>query len=122
MTFFGAVFPIASIAWDTLIRFSFSSWLTSWRVGDDVVVPAEVRVLVLEGVEAVGALRDDRLHPHRAEQLDVGLRERLVQVRVADAPGPTRRCRSSLPRVANLIPRLAEDLTIERDTFFIRSS
>src|SRR3712207_8952323 len=37
----------------------------------DLVVAAQLRVLVLQRVEAVRALRDDLLHAHAVERLDV---------------------------------------------------
>src|SRR5437763_784566 len=64
------------------------------ELGDDLAVvehlevPAELRVLVGEGVEAVRALRDDLLEAVAPERLHVLLRERLEQVLVAE---PARR-------------------------------
>src|SRR5207302_5756240 len=55
-------------------------------VVDHLVVTAEVRVLVAEGVEAVGAGRDDLLHPVLRQQLDVLLGTLLEQVLIAYAP------------------------------------
>ena len=53
----------------------------------DLVVAAELRVLVLQRVEAVRALRDDLLHAHAVERLDVLHREHLEDVLVARAAG-----------------------------------
>ena len=50
-----------------------------------LVVAAELRVLVGECVEAVGALRDDLLDAHAVERLDVLAGEHLEQVLVARA-------------------------------------
>ena len=52
----------------------------------DLVVAAELRVLVLQRVEAVRALGDDLAHAHAVEHLDVGHRQHLEQVLVAAAP------------------------------------
>ena len=52
---------------------------------DDLVVAAELRVLVLERVEAVRAVGDDLLDVVAVEHLDAHLRHRLEQVLVADA-------------------------------------
>ena len=51
------------------------------------VVAAELRVVVLDHVEAVRALRDDLLDAHRVERLDVLHREHLEDVLVAGAAG-----------------------------------
>ena len=51
----------------------------------DLVVAAELRVLVLQRVEAVRALGDDLLHAHAVEHLDVRHRQHLEQVLVAAA-------------------------------------
>ena len=53
----------------------------------DLVVAAELRVLVLQRVEAVRALRDDLLHAHAVEHLDVGHGQHLEEVLVAGAAG-----------------------------------
>src|SRR5439155_1466072 len=53
---------------------------------DDVVPPAEVGILVLERVEAVGTCRDDPRHPVPVEGLHVAHDHRLGQVFVAEAP------------------------------------
>ena len=53
----------------------------------DLVVAAELRVVVLDHVEAVRALRDDLLDAHRVERLDVLHREHLEDVLVAGAAG-----------------------------------
>ena len=53
----------------------------------DLVVAAELRVLVLQHVEAVRALRDDLLHAHAVERLDVLHGEHLEDVLVARAAG-----------------------------------
>ena len=57
------------------------------RVVDHLVVAVELRVLVLQRVEAVRALRDDLLHAEAVERLDVLHREHLEDVLVARAPG-----------------------------------
>ena len=54
---------------------------------DHLVVAAELRVLVLDHVEAVRALRDDLAHAHAVERLDVLHREHLEDVLVARAAG-----------------------------------
>ncbi len=54
---------------------------------DDLVVAAELRVVVLQHVEAVRALRDDLLHAHAVERLDVLHGEHLEDVLVAGAAG-----------------------------------
>ena len=61
--------------------------LEELRVVHDLVVAAELGVLVGEGVEAVRALGDDLLHAHRVEGLDVLGCEHLEQVLVAGAAG-----------------------------------
>ena len=66
---------------------------------DHLVVPAELRVLVQQRVEAVGALRDDLLHAHAVERLDVLHRQHLEDVLVARAAG----------RVAGAVLGRAED-------------
>ena len=53
----------------------------------DLVVAVELGVLVLQGVEAVRALRDDLLHAETVERLDVLHREHLEDVLVARAAG-----------------------------------
>ena len=59
------------------------------RVVDDRVVPAELAVLVADGVEAVRAGCDDRplAHPVLVERLDVAHREHLEDVVVAHPTG-----------------------------------
>ena len=57
------------------------------RVVDHLVVAADLRVVVLQHVEAVRALRDDLLHAHAVERLDVLHREHLEDVLVAGAAG-----------------------------------
>ena len=52
-----------------------------------LVVAAELRVVVLDHVEAVGALRDDLRDAHRVERLDVLHGEHLEDVLVARAAG-----------------------------------
>src|ERR1700716_2595108 len=54
---------------------------------DDLVVAAELGILVLQRVEAVGALRDDLLHAEAVEGLDVLGGEHLEDVLVARSPG-----------------------------------
>src|SRR5207244_12047300 len=51
------------------------------------VAAAELRELVLDGVEAVRAVDDDLLHARRGEALDARLRHGLVEVLVAEAAG-----------------------------------
>src|ERR671910_1268228 len=60
--------------------------LEQLAVVDDLVVAAELRVLVAERVEAVGALGDDLAHAHAVERLDVLHGEHLEDVLVARAP------------------------------------
>ena len=57
------------------------------RVVDDLVVAAEVRVLVRQRVEAVRAARDDLLHARLVHRRDVLLGERLERVLVAHPAG-----------------------------------
>src|SRR5438874_8241756 len=52
---------------------------------EHLVVPPELRELVLDGVEAVRAVDDDLLHARRGEALDARLRHGLVEVLVAEA-------------------------------------
>ena len=61
--------------------------LKELAVMHDLVVAAELGVLVGERVEAVRALGDDLLHAHRVEGLDVLGCEHLEQVLVAGAAG-----------------------------------
>ena len=68
--------------------------LEQLRVVDDLVVAAQLRVLVLQRVEAVRALGDDLLHAHAVEHLDVRHGEHLEQVLVAAAAGASRPCTS----------------------------
>ena len=92
-------------------------------VRDDAVVAAELRVLVLDGVEAVRALGDDRLDALGVPGLDVHLGHRLVEVLVAAAAGELAPLQvSSLPRVANFTPPSVRIFATALDTFFIRSS
>src|SRR5712691_1983283 len=56
-------------------------------VVDDAEVAVEVRVLVADRVEAVGACRDDLLEAVALQGLDVPLGEGLEEVLVADAAG-----------------------------------
>ena len=76
----------SSVAWLTSSRPSAISCSSSCVWWIDLVVPAELRVLVLQRVEAVRALGDDLLHAHPVEHLDVGHRQHLEQVLVAAAP------------------------------------
>ena len=73
--------------------------LEELAVVHDLVVAAELRVLVLQRVEAVRALRDDLLHAHAVERLDVLRGEHLEDVLVARAAG----------RVAGAVLGRAED-------------
>ena len=77
----------SSVARLTSRRPSAISVSSSWRVVDDLVVAAELRVLVEQRVEAVRALRDDLAHAHAVEHLDVRHRQHLEQVLVARAAG-----------------------------------
>src|SRR5213592_3974246 len=52
---------------------------------DDLVATAELRELVLDGVEAMRAVDDDLLHARVIETLDARLRHGLVEVLVAEA-------------------------------------
>src|SRR5689334_3015608 len=54
---------------------------------DDLVVAAKLRKLVADLMEAVRAARDDRLHLVAIERADGVLREHLIQVLIAHAPG-----------------------------------
>src|SRR5436190_6612041 len=51
---------------------------------DDLVAAAELRELVLDGVEAMRAVDDDLLHARGIETLDARLRHGLVEVLVAE--------------------------------------
>src|SRR5713101_3955583 len=53
----------------------------------NVVAAAELRVLVLQRVEAVWTLRDDLLHAEPVERLDVLHRQHLKDVLVAGTAG-----------------------------------
>ena len=59
--------------------------LEQLRVVHELVVAAQLWVLVLERVEAVWALGDDLLHAHAVEHLDVGHCQHLEQVLVTAA-------------------------------------
>src|SRR5882762_1455343 len=61
-------------------------FLEKLRVVDDLVVPAEIRVLVLDRVEAVRARRDDPPHAIAVQGLDVRLDHRLCEVLISEAP------------------------------------
>src|SRR5690606_20725588 len=61
--------------------------LQELRVVDHLVVATELRVLVHQRVEAVGALGDDLLHAHAVERLDVLHGEHLEDVLVARTAG-----------------------------------
>ena len=61
--------------------------LEQLAVVDDLVVPTELRILVGQRVEAVGALGDDLLDAHRVERLDVLHRQHLEDVLVARTSG-----------------------------------
>ena len=54
-------------------------------VVDHLVVPAELGILVGQGVEAVGALGDDLLNPHLIEGLNVLHGQHLEDVLIARA-------------------------------------
>ena len=73
--------------------------LEELAVVHDLVVAAELRVLVHQRVEAVRALRDDLLHAHAVERLDVLHGQHLEDVLVARAAG----------RVAGAVLGRAED-------------
>ena len=73
------------------------------------VVPAEGGVLVLDGVEAMRALGDDRLHPQPVPGLDVPLGQRLVQVLVAQPASGVAVAHLLLGEGGEADPALAED-------------
>ena len=77
------------------------------RVVDDLVVPAVLRVLVAERVEAVRAVRDDLGDPDGVHRLDVLLRERLEQELVAHPPGGVAGAELPRARGSRTRPRLA---------------
>ena len=78
-------------------------------VVDDAVLAAELRVLVLDRVEAVRARRDDRLDRYRFS-LDVGLGEHLVEVLVAEPPGRLARALLLVAEDGELHPRRLHEL------------
>src|SRR4051812_48693728 len=77
---------------------------------DHLVVTAELRVLVLQGVEAVRALRDDLAHTHPVEHLHVGHDQHLEQVLVAAAPRRIARAHLAGPEDDDVDPRPLEEL------------
>ena len=64
----------------------FDQLVDELGVVQHVVVAAELRVLVLDRVEAVRAGRDHLAHPVGVHHLDVGLGQRLEEVLVAGSP------------------------------------
>ena len=58
-----------------------------FRMVQDLVVPAQGRVLVLDGVKAVRTARDDLLRAHLIQRGDIGLGHLLVEILVTQAPG-----------------------------------
>ena len=78
------------------------------RVVDDLVVPAVLRVLVAERVEAVRAVRDDLGDPRGVHRLDVLLGEGLEQELVAHPPGGVARAELPRPEDRERHPRALE--------------
>ena len=76
----------------------------------DLVAPAEVGVLVREGVEAVGTAGDDLRHPRLVERRDVRLGERLEDVLVARATCRISRARLARPEDRDVEPRGEQEL------------
>ena len=68
------------------------------RVVDDLVVAAELAVLVGDRVEAMRAGRHDRRRPVALERLDIALSKDLVDVLVAHSPGGVTAARLFLPK------------------------
>ena len=87
-----------------------------------LVVAAQLRVLVEQRVEAVRALRDDLLHAHAVERLDVLRRQHLEDVLVALSGGRTPVRISAGPRMAKSMPARCMSLAIDCVTFWFLSS
>ena len=97
------------------------------RVVHDLVVAAELRVLVGERVEAVRAGRDDldvvlAAGADAVERLDVLLAEHLEDELVAQAPGRVAGAGLAWPRTANSTPAVCSSSATARVTFLERSS
>ena len=75
-----------------------------------VVVAAELRVLILDGVEAVGARRNNLAHSVGVHQFDVHLGQRLEQVLVAGTAGGVAAATLFLAQDGELDARLLEYL------------
>ena len=54
---------------------------------EDFIVSAKILVLIFDRVEAVRASRHDAFHFVPVERLDIGLRERLIEIFIADPSG-----------------------------------
>jgi hypothetical protein len=79
-------------------------------VVDDLAAAAEVRVLVGERVEAVGAVGDDLRRARLIERLHVVLGERLEHVLVADPAGRVAGAAPARPEDRELQPRRPQKL------------
>ena len=80
--------------------------LEELRVMRDLPLPVEVRVLVLEGVEAVRAGRDHAPYPDLVHRGDVRLRQCRVEELAAEAPRRVARARLLLSQHAEAHARL----------------
>ncbi len=84
----------------------------------DLVVAAEVRILVFQIVEAMRALRDDPARLVAIERLDILPGHGRVEIFVAEPARRDRRCSiSSLPKIANFTPACFIRPANERLTF-----
>ena len=84
--------------------------LEELAVVDDLVVAAELRVLVAQRVEAVRALGDDLAHAHAVEAGDVLLGQHLEQVLVAGAAGRVAGAQLGRPEDGEVDPGAAQQL------------
>ena len=88
----------------------------------DLVVTAELGVLVGECVEAVWALGDDLLDAHRVERLDVLHGQHLEDVLVAAAASRVAGAHLAGPRMAKLTLARSMSLANACETFLFLSS
>ena len=103
-------------------RPSSTSCAEQLRVVHDLVVAAELRVLVLQRVEAVRALRDDLLHAEAVERLDVLHRQHLEDVLVARAAGRVAGAQLARAEDGEVEPARCSSLATARLVFLLRSS
>ena len=98
------------------------------QIGDDLRVvpnlelPAEMGVVLLQRVVAVGTGGDDLLHVVALHHLDVRLGQRLVEVFVAAPHRGIAAAPSSVPKMPKLTPAAFRILAKAVETFFPRSS